>query len=360
MPESDNRDRKVVRPRAAFGGSPARTATDSLAVNAHSDFLVPAIEQYKAHGERLLLMEKRRVLEVGEVDVMLCAVGGDGAGFPAGYRQNLAQVCFATQLSRESEGGFQVARSVNEIHEAKQSGSVALLLGLEGAHALEGDVGNLTRFWEAGIRWLGLTWNRSNELGDGCGETVHGGLTDFGRDVIRAANDLGVLIDLSHASQKTCDDAIRVSRAPVIVSHSNSAVLCHHSRNLADEQISRIAAAGGVVGVNFFPRLLNDEQAAAKDILAHILYIARISGFAHVALGPDFVKPTDLSHLRDLDGAGGIDYGLDFSYPRGFADESCFPAVRELLRAAAVRDNDIAQVMGASVIRLLGNVEECA
>lgn len=359
-PESDHPSRRLEKPHATCGVSPTRHTAARLVVNAHSDFLVPAIEQYKARGESPLLMDKRQVLEAGKVDVMLCAVGGDGAGFPVGYRQNLAQVWFATRLSRESEGAFQVVRSVNEIHEAKRSGSVALLLGLEGAHALEGDLGNLARFREAGIRWLGLTWNRSNELGDGCGETLHGGLTDFGREVIRAANDLGVLIDLSHASRKTCDDAIQVSRAPVIVSHSNSAVLCRHSRNVADEQISRIAAAGGVVGVNFFPRLLTDEHATGRDILAHILCIARIAGFDHVALGPDFVKPTDLSHLKDLDGAGGVDYGPDFSYPPGFADESCFPAVRELLRGAAIRDDDIAQVMGASVIRLLADVEECA
>jgi microsomal dipeptidase-like Zn-dependent dipeptidase len=242
--------------------------------------------------------------------------------------------------------------------EAKQRGSIALLLGLEGGHALEGRIDNLVRFHREGLRWLGLTWNGSNELGDGCGETVNGGLTAFGREVVLTANRLGILVDLSHTSRATSDDAVRISRAPTIASHSNAATLCSHPRNLTDEQIHKIARHGGVIGVNFFPALLvAGRPPTGHDILAHIRHITRLAGCGHVALGPDFVGPGSLETLQSRAESRGVDYGEHFHYPPGFSDEGCFPRVERLMADMGMKHVDVSRIMGNNVMRVLREVE---
>ncbi|OPZ94646.1 MAG: Membrane dipeptidase (Peptidase family M19) [Firmicutes bacterium ADurb.Bin419] len=177
-----------------------------------------------------------------------------------------------------------------DIEKAFSDGKIAAVLSIEGGEALQGDLGALRNFYRLGVRSICLTWNYRNEIADGVkdGETG-GGLTPFGRDLIKEMNNLGMLVDLSHISEKGFWDVIETTTKPIIVSHSNARVICSHPRNLYDDQIKAVAKNGGVVGVNFYPDFLNNTgKASMTDILKHIEHIISVAGPDHIGLGADF------------------------------------------------------------------------
>src|SRR5215211_1543207 len=146
-----------------------------------------------------------------------------------------------------------IATSVADIRRAKRQGKVAALMGIEGGHAIEDSLPALREFYRLGIRYMTLTWNNTNNWADaGRGEKKHGGLNDFGREVVREMNRLGMLVDVSHVSDETIRDALEVSTAPIIASHSSARALSNVPRNIPDDLLKRIAKNGGVVQVNFY------------------------------------------------------------------------------------------------------------
>jgi len=332
--------------------------TDRLSattVNCHSDYLCYAIGSYRRNKDLSLVRQWREKLAVGDVDAVFCAVGGDGDGFPTGYSETLMYFRMVDELCKQLQDDFRLVRSAEEIAEARHDGNVGLFLGLEGCHALEGRLDSIEGLYRHGLRWLALTWNLSNELGDGTGTEEHGGLTPFGRDVIRMANRLGIVIDLVHTSRPTYQEAAAVCRGPFIVSHSNSAKLCAHPRNLTDEQIRMVASAGGVVGINFFPGLLASGEAKWADIERHICSVADLVGTRHVALGPDFIDfaPREMAQILH---ESPVDYGRVSLYPSGFSDDSCFRDIAVQLRAAGFDHEEIADIMGRNVWRVIKEV----
>src|SRR5678809_887757 len=145
------------------------------------------------------------------------------------------------------------ATSVSDIRRAKRQNKIAALMGIEGGHAIEDSLATLREFYRLGVRYMTLTWNNTNNWADaGRGEKKHNGLSDFGKDVVREMNRLGMMVDVSHVSDKTMSDALDVSKAPIIASHSSARALSNVPRNIPDDLLKRIAQNGGVVQVNFY------------------------------------------------------------------------------------------------------------
>lgn len=333
-----------------------------LTVNLHSDCLAVASRRFEENADCSALRKFRRNLFSGAVNVVFCAVGGDADFlFPPGYQETARAFHLATRLpSLCGETLLHPAFSSSDIQNAVDSQSVALVLGLEGGSPLEGRVEHLDALYDAGLRWLSPTWNLGNSLGDGCGTSAAGGLTAFGEEVIRRANKLGIVLDFSHMSAQTFEDAVAVCEAPFLVSHSNCSSLCPHPRNLPDEQIRAVARAHGVIGVSFFPRFLCADRAPVwDDIERHIRHILSVAGPSHVGLGPDFIYAREESVLEDF-GRSGVDYGLRATYPDGFADDSCFRAVAESLASRGIEEGLLRKIMGENALRVVADVERLA
>ena len=184
---------------------------------------------------------------------------------------------------------FAIVTTVKGMREAIKNGRVALWVGLEGGEPIEDSLDLLEVFYELGLRVLTLTWSLRNAIGDGVFERTNGGLTNFGVEVLGKAEELGIVVDLSHINEKGFWDALETTTFPVIASHSNARALCDSRRNLTDEQIKAIAEGNGVIGAVAIPGFVDKEKPTLDEYVEHIVYIADLAGYQHVGLGFDFV-----------------------------------------------------------------------
>jgi len=230
----------------------------------------------------------------------------------------------------ESGGQLTIIKSredlENHLSLRKQNNSlVAGILSLEGAHALEGDLQNLTKLYDAGYRLIGLTHFFDNEVGGSAHGLDKNGLTEFGRKVIEQAQNNHMLIDLSHASSKLISDVINITTQPVIVSHTGVKGTCDRSRNLTDEQIRTVAATGGLIGIGFWPIAVCGKTV--KDIARAARYAKDIAGIEHIALGSDF------------DGAVSLPF-----------DVTGLPLLIEVLQKEGFSEREIRLFMGENIV----------
>src|SRR5215510_6091189 len=275
------------------------------------------------------------------------------------------------------------ATSVADIRRAKKQGKIAALMGIEGGHAIENSLPTLREFYRLGVRYITLTWNNTNDWADaGRGERKHHGLSDFGKDVVREMNRLGMMVDVSHVSDETMSDALDVSKAPIIASHSSARALSNVPRNIPDDLLRRIAKNGGVVQVNFYSVFVDtatvSPQSAERDrrlkaqqdaidekykddperraeesdkleaanplpplpiskLIDHIDHIVKIAGIDHVGIGADF------------DGANYM--------PEGARDVSMLPNITYELLKRGYSERDIRKVLGENLLRAFAEVE---
>ena len=176
----------------------------------------------------------------------------------------------------------------SEIQESLAQNRVAALLSIEGGEALEGDLQKLYFFYNRGVRIMTLTWNYSNEICDGIQEESGRGLTDFGKRVVNAMNQAGMLIDVSHISLNGFWDVIEITDRPIVATHSNTKAICPHKRNLGDSQIKAIINNGGCIGVNLYAEFLSNGKCSVKSVIKHIEHILSLGGENNVGLGCDF------------------------------------------------------------------------
>src|ERR1051326_1696674 len=158
-----------------------------------------------------------------------------------------------------------LATSAADIRRAKQLNKIACLMGIEGGHAIEDSLPTLREFYRLGVRYMTLTWNNANDWADSNRESKHNGLTDFGKDVVREMNRLGMLVDVSHVGDKTMSDVLDVSKAPIIASHSSARALSNVPRNIPDDLLKRIAKNGGVVQVNFYSEFVDEKTVGPQS-----------------------------------------------------------------------------------------------
>ncbi|HHW30533.1 MAG TPA: membrane dipeptidase [Clostridiaceae bacterium] len=227
---------------------------------------------------------------------------------------------------------------IDSVNAALKERKIAAILTIEGGDALQGDLAALRTFYKLGVRSLCLTWNYRNEIADGVEDSSSDrGLTYFGRVVVREMNSLGMIIDISHISEKGFWDVIELSKAPVIASHSNAKAICNHIRNLTDSQIIAIKDNGGVIGINFYPYFLNNTaHASVKNIIRHIEYIASLIGCDNIGIGADFdgidCTPLDISGVQDM-----------------------YKVINELLRLNYT-EKDVEKIAGGNFIRVISQV----
>ena len=218
-----------------------------------------------------------------------------------------------------------------------QPGKIGALLTIEGGEALGGKISALRMFYRLGVRGMTLTWNGRNELADGVGEgDTAGGLSLFGREVVREMNDLGMFVDVSHLSEKGFWDVVEITQKPIIATHSNCKSLCSHARNLTDEQIKAIVDMNGMIGINFYSDFLNDSEASIDDIVRHIDRMLGLGAENCVGFG------------ADLDGVERL--------PKGFAGVQDFPKVIELLKKAGYSEQLVEKVCWGNMIRYLKTI----
>jgi membrane dipeptidase len=231
------------------------------------------------------------------------------------------------------------ARTAGEALALKAENKISAILVVEGGHAIEDDMSKLDSLYNLGMRYLTITWNNSTDWAvsakDSRSATV--GLSDFGKQVIRHLDSLGVLIDVSHTGIKTIEDILATSKNPIIASHSGARALHDHYRNLYDDQITAIANTGGVIGVVFYYPFLSGNSKSIQQVVDHIDYIKNLVGIDHVALGSDF------------DGIGN-------SLITGLEDVSKFPNLTlELLKKGYSRE-DIEKILGGNCMRVFNQV----
>lgn len=217
------------------------------------------------------------------------------------------------RLEREAAGQIKVVRTVGELQACLQDDVLAMIFHIEGAEAIDAELNTLEVLYQAGLRSLGITWSRPNIFGTGVpfdfplSPDVGPGLTEAGQALVRACNQLGILIDLSHLNEKGFWDVEKLSTAPLVATHSGVHALCASARNLTDKQLDAVAASGGVVGVNYHVGFLradgrSDVPTSLSEIVRHVIYMVERMGIDHVALGSDFDGATMPDDLHDVAG----------------------------------------------------------
>ncbi|RHZ60677.1 hypothetical protein CDV55_106771 [Aspergillus turcosus] len=259
-------------------------------------------------------------------------------------RQTLQQLDVIHRLIETHRTVLQFADSAASIWSSFRAGRVASLIGVEGLHQIAGSVSALRMLYHLGVRYVTLTHNCHNSFADAAtvSPEMHAGLSSKGERLIREMNRMGMMIDLSHTSHKVQTQALRLSRAPVIYSHSSIYSLCAHARNVTDENLALLQRNGGVIMICFLRELLavDVEQASLTHVIDHIIYAGTRIGYEHVGIGSDF---------------DGMLRG-----PDGLHDVSCYPALVAGLLQRGVAEEDVKRVMGLNVIRVLEEVERVA
>ncbi len=232
---------------------------------------------------------------------------------PAALNETLAMARLLFDIEARSEGGVTVCRTADDIRRSIETGSFAAVLHIEGAEAVAADLDSLYVLHQAGLRTLGPVWSRPNVFAYGVPfrypstPDIGPGLTEAGRDLIRACNELKIMVDLSHMNEAGFWEIAKLSKAPLVASHSNVHALCNHSRNLTDRQLDAIRDTDGLVGINFGVLFLRDDGVkdanTSLDLLVrHVAYIAERIGIDRVALGSDFDGTTIPAEMKDAAG----------------------------------------------------------
>ncbi|HEX3227916.1 MAG TPA: dipeptidase [Pyrinomonadaceae bacterium] len=300
-------------------------------------------------------------------------------------RRTLDMIDSVYRAAERHPNELMLANSSADIRRAKAQYKIACLMGIEGGHAIENSLPTLREFYRLGVRYMTLTWNNTNDWADARGDNKHNGLTDFGKEVVREMNRLGMLVDISHVSDKTMSDALDVSKAPVIASHSSSRALSNVLRNIPDDLLKRIGKNGGVVQINFYSlfvdqktvapqadergqRLKSQQEALSikyaddperlaeesdkleaqyplpplpiSKLIDHIDHIVKVAGIDHVGLGPDF------------DGAN--------DFPEGARDVSMLPNITYELLKRGYSEQDIRKILGENFLRVFSEAEMVA
>lgn len=234
-----------------------------------------------------------------------------------------------------------IAYTPQEVHVLKAAGKKTIMLGVENGYALGKDINNIAKFKEYGVSYITLCHNGSNDICDSArGEAEWNGLSPFGKEVIYKMNEVGILVDVSHASEKTFYDALETSRYPIIASHSSARALCNHPRNLTDEQLKALASHNGVVQICLYKGFINEEaeKASLSDAIRHINHIVNLIGVNHVGIGSDFDGDGELIGCR--------------------ASNELINITVRLLKEGYT-ENDIQKIWGANLLRVM-NIAQSA
>ena len=242
-------------------------------------------------------------------------------------------------IAAENSRYLSIARTPGDLYDNKRSGRRSIMLGIENALALNGELQRLRHFAERGVVYITLCHNGDNDVCDSArGCNTHDGVSRFGEQVIREMNRLGIMVDLSHAAEKSFYDALDISQTPIVCSHSSCRALCNHPRNLTDDQMRALAQRGGVAQVTLYPGFLcANGEATILDAIRHLEHAIHVMGIDHVGLGTDF------------DGDGGI---------CGLADASELLNFTRYLLQRRYNERDIQKIWGGNFLRVMSQVQK--
>jgi membrane dipeptidase len=332
----------------------------------------------------------------GHLNAVFFSIWADPARFKGRFaKRTLDLIDSVYAQAARHPGRMTMCFSVDDIRRARERGRFAALLGIEGGHSIENDLSILRDFYRLGARYMTLTWNNTNDWADSSGDAEssdvvhHNGLTDFGRQVVLEMNRIGMMVDVSHVSDKTFWDVLAVTKAPIIASHSSSRSLVDIPRNLTDDMLRAVAHNGGVVNVAFAGSFVDDgfnreafaqhqrmlaaveehnaarraasllaspeetqrfevewlgknkiPRPALKSLIDHIDHVARVAGIEHVGLGSD---------------SDGVDF-----LPAGMDSCADLPKIRQALLDRNYSSDDVNKIMGGNMLRVLLAVERAS
>ncbi len=274
---------------------------------------------------------------------------------------------------------FQLALDADQVEAAFRQGKIASLIGMEGGHSIGNSLATLRMFYRLGARYMTLTHSQNVPWADSCtDEPVSYGLSEFGREVVREMNRLGMLVDLSHVSPDTMRDALDTVEAPVVFSHSSARAVADHPRNVPDDVLERVAENGGVVMVSFVPSFVSQEVINYyQSRSAETKRLESIAGMSDEQAGIELQKwdgsnsapnatlsqvADHIDHLREVAGVEHIGIGSDFdgigSVPIGLEDVSTYPALTAELISREYSDEEILNILGRNVLRVMRQVED--
>jgi membrane dipeptidase len=344
-------------------------------------------------GHNDLLWELRQGRDPADptlmTDLPRMAAGGVGGQFWSVYvpsdlpadravTMTLEQIDSLLDMVRRNPDRLELARSADDVERIAAAARVASMIGVEGGHAIGGSLGTLRVLAELGMGYLTLTHNDDTAWADSAtGEHSHGGLTRFGEEVVREVNRCGWLVDLSHTSDDTMYQAIEVSEAPVIFSHSSARALCDVPRNVPDDVLELVGRTGGVVMVTFVPSFVAPEGAEYNRVVLaesrrvrakhpddpEAVQTAMDAWFEANPGPPASVSDVadHIDHVREVAGVDHVGIGSDFdgapTMPEGLEDVSCYPALFEELATRGYRDEDLMKIAGGNVLRVMREVE---
>jgi len=332
----------------------------------------------------------------GNIDIPRMKEGGLSAIFfsiwisskilgPDAVKQALDQIDAVRETIRKHPNDLILATSVADIREAKKQHKIACLIGVEGGHMMGNDLSVLRTFAALGVRYMTLTHMDNNEWADSSTDKpAHNGLTDFGKEVIREMNRLGILVDISHVSDKTFYDAIAVSKASVIASHSSCRSICNAARNMTDDMMRDLAKNGGVIQINYHVGFLSQEfrdfENAHPDVEKEINDEIKkrcgdneacklttgdqvVRDFMQAGKLPKVDWTVILDHIDHAVKIAGIDHvglGSDFDgavMPLGMQDVTHLPQITDALLKKGYSESDIRKILGENTLRLLTQAE---
>ncbi len=299
---------------------------------------------------------------------------------PKAVNDALQRIAAVHKLAEDLPDKVMLCTTAAGVRQAHKQGKIAGLMGMEGGHMINNSLPVLRMYAELGVRYLTLTHSVNTDWADSSGDQPkHNGLTNFGKDVVRELNRLGVMVDISHVADKTFWDSLEVSRAPMIASHSSCRALSGHSRNMTDEMIKALAAKGGVIQINYLDSFIDPDlfawsqktQAARRELMQKYQGESRETAFPKVReelvkqFGPapkaSWERIIDhIDHAVKLVGADHVGLGSDFdggSMPVGMEDCTKLPKITEALVRKGYSESDIRKILGLNTLRLMEEVE---
>ena len=332
----------------------------------------------------------------GNIDIPRMRDGGMSAIFfsiwisgkimgPEAVKQALDQIDAVRETVRKHPNELALATNADEVRAAHQQGKIAALMGVEGGHMMGNDLAVLRTFAALGVRYMTLTHMENNEWADSStAKPQHNGLTDFGKDVVREMNRLGIIVDISHVSDRTFYDALEVSKAPIFASHSSCRALCNSARNMTDDMMRDLAKHGGVVQINYHVGFLSQEfrdyetahPEAEKEIEAEVKKRCGDNEACKLTTGDqvvrDFMEAGKLpkvnwtviiEHIDHAVKVAGIDHvglGSDFDgavMPIGMQDVTHLPQITDALLKKGYSESDIRKILGENTLRVLAETQ---
>ena len=328
----------------------------------------------------------------GSVDIPRMKEGGMNAIFfsiwidgrimgPPAIQKALDQIDAVHENVRRNSKDMMFCRTADDVRRAHAQGKIATLMGVEGGHMIGNDIRMVRIFGDLGVRYMTLSHFYNDEWADSSTDKpAHNGLTDYGKEIIREMNRQGIMVDISHVSDKTFYDALEVSKAPLIASHSSCRALCNHVRDMSDDMIKALAAKGGVIQINYEMSFIDQTYKDASDklsggVVAMTDQLKKECGDDEACMGKKMTELQQkavaegklphvswerivdhIDHAVKLVGADHVGLGSDFdgaSMPEGMEDASKLPKLTEALMRKGYSDDDIRKIVGGNLLRVM-------